>query len=142
MAKFMTKLTHAGAMLAVAAAATLGSAPASAHDRQGRYERDYRYEREYRGDRYGRYEDARDYRYDRDYRDYRRGDYRQRGYRNDTRYRCSDGSTGTILGAIAGGLLGSSVAGRHGDKTAGVIIGGAAGAVAGRAIDKNGNGCR
>lgn len=51
-------------------------------------------------------------------------------------------TTGTILGAIAGGLIGNSVAGRHGDKTAGVIIGGAVGAVAGRAIDKGGNNCR
>ncbi|VAV96601.1 hypothetical protein MNBD_ALPHA04-174, partial [hydrothermal vent metagenome] len=43
---------------------------------------------------------------------------------------------GTIIGAIAGGLLGNEVA-RRGDKTVGTIIGGAAGALAGRAIDRD-----
>jgi hypothetical protein len=50
---------------------------------------------------------------------------------------CRDrGNGGKILGAIAGGLLGSEVAGR-GDRTTGAIIGGAAGAIAGRSIDRN-----
>lgn len=86
--------------------------------------------RDYRGDH------ARDYRYrDRD-------DRRYRGARNDYRYRCNNsGSTGTIVGAIAGGLAGHEIAGRRGDKTAGVIIGGAVGAIAGRAIDKGGSRC-
>ena len=52
------------------------------------------------------------------------------------RYCRDSGSGGTILGAIAGGLLGSEIAGR-GDRTEGAIIGGAAGALAGRAIDRN-----
>lgn len=88
---------------------------------------------------------------------YRPGDYYgQRGYRrgydrrynrryyNDRRYRrgyCrDDGDTGTIVGAIAGGLLGHEIAeGRRGrgDGTAGAIIGGVAGALAGRAIDRD-----
>ena len=48
---------------------------------------------------------------------------------------------GTIIGAIAGGLLGHEVAGRRGDRTTGTIIGGAVGAVAGRAIDKGDGRC-
>ena len=79
------------------------------------------------------------------YRGYDRGYYDQRDYRSydrrgdDRRYnynrRCSNGTTGTIVGAIAGGLLGNTVAGR-GDRLLGTILGGGVGAVAGRAIDK------
>ena len=85
---------------------------------------------------------------------YQRGDYyrgsrsayygRNRGYYGRNRYyrgRCRDsGTTGTIIGAIAGGLLGKEVAeGRYnrGDGTTGAIIGGAVGALAGRAIDRD-----
>jgi uncharacterized protein YcfJ len=41
-----------------------------------------------------------------------------------------------VIGAIAGGLLGNSIAG-YGDRTAGTIIGAGVGALAGRAIDRN-----
>ena len=64
-----------------------------------------------------------------------------RGYRGG--YRCRDNGTGgTIIGAIAGGLLGNEVgrnSGRYGqgDGTAGAIIGAGVGALAGRAIDRN-----
>lgn len=62
--------------------------------------------------------------------------YYQGRYNYNYGYRCNNGSTGTIIGAIAGGLLGSQVAGR-GDRAIGAIIGGAAGALAGREIDRN-----
>jgi len=120
-AKIILSLTAAATMVVT----SLGVAtPASARDHY----------RDYRGD-YGR-----DYRYrDRDYRDSR--NYRDARY-ND-RYRCNNsGTTGTIVGAIAGGLLGHEVVGRRGDKTTGTIIGGAVGAVAGRAIDKGSSRCR
>lgn len=83
-----------------------------------------------RGDRYDRY----------DRREYRRGDryYRNNNYRND---RCDKGTGGTIIGAVAGGLLGNEVA-RRGNKTEGSIIGAAVGALAGRAIDKSDSNCR
>ncbi len=86
-----------------------------------------------------------------------RGDYGGRQYydepvyRNtrtwrgdDGRYYCrrSDGTTGLIIGAAAGGLLGREVAGRHGDRTAGLIIGAAGGALLGRAVDRGGSRCR
>jgi uncharacterized protein YcfJ len=123
MTKTFISLTAAATMVVT----SLGiAAPAAARDHY----------RDYRGD-YGR-----DYRYrDRDYRDSRQ--YRNdRNYAYGERYRCrNDGTTGTIVGAIAGGLLGHEIAGRRGDKTTGVIIGGAVGAVAGRAIDKGNGRC-
>jgi len=77
---------------------------------------------------------------DRDY--YGQGGY-ERGYRAPVRYgyRCQgSGTTGTIVGALAGGLLGNGVAGR-GDRTLGTLLGGGAGALAGRAIDRSSSGC-
>lgn len=89
-----------------------------------------------------------DRRYDRrDYRNYDRRDYRndrrydQRRYNNRNYRQCDNGTGGTIIGAIAGGLAGHEIAGR-GDRTVGTIIGGAVGAIAGRAIDKGNDGCR
>lgn len=56
----------------------------------------------------------------------------------DGRYYCKrdDGTTGTIVGAIAGGVLGNVIA-PGGSKTLGTIIGAAGGGVLGRSIDKN-----
>ena len=57
--------------------------------------------------------------------------------------RCSSGTTGTILGAVAGGLLGGEI-GRgssyRGRSTTGTIIGAGAGALLGREVD--GGNCR
>lgn len=116
-----------------AAALTMGTtalvvptAPAAA---QGYYGQDYygqRYrDRGYYGDRgYDRYRGRSYYGNDRRY------------YRNRARERCNDGDGGTIVGAIAGGLLGNQIAGR-GDRTLGTILGGGVGALAGRAIDRS-----
>jgi len=121
-------------MLSLSAAtmvATGFAVPADAHrHHNSRYERDYRgYDnRGYDNRGY----DNRGY-------DYRRGDYR---YDNGRNYRrCDNGTGGTIIGAIAGGLAGHELAGRRGDRTAGVIIGGAIGALAGRAIDRSDDRC-
>lgn len=121
---------------ALMSTATLGlAAPAAAqngyYDRDGYSSYDARYNRDNR-----RY-DRRDYRsYDR--RDYRNND--RRNYRGNYR-QCDNGTGGTVIGAIAGGLAGHEIAGR-GDRTVGAIIGGAVGALAGRAIDKGNDGCR
>jgi hypothetical protein len=58
----------------------------------------------------------------------------------DGRYRCrrSDGSTGLVIGGVAGAVLGNSVAG-HGNRGLGTVIGGVAGALAGREIDRDGS---
>ena len=70
------------------------------------------------------------------WRQLRNGDriYRDR----DGRYYCkrSDGTTGTIVGALAGGVLGNVIA-PGGSKTLGTLLGAGGGALAGRAIDKN-----
>lgn len=57
---------------------------------------------------------------------------------SDGRYYCkrSDGTTGLIVGAAAGGLLGNIVDGGH-NRLAGTLIGGALGALAGKSIDQN-----
>ncbi|SEQ91697.1 glycine zipper 2TM domain-containing protein [Sphingobium sp. YR768] len=138
----MKFLVNMGAALAMGVASlAVSAAPAQARDHYRGYDRGdyYRggYDRGYRG-------------YDRGYRgDYYRGGY-DRGYRGDRYrgyrggYRCRDNGTGgTIIGAIAGGLLGNEIGkgsgryGRRGDGTTGAIVGAGVGALAGRAIDRN-----
>lgn len=114
-----------------AAAVTAMPAAAEAQSRHGYYDNrgyDYRnYDR--------RYDNRRNYNSRYDNRAYYGGRYNYDRYGNYYGQRCS-GETGTIVGAIAGGLLGSQVAGR-GDRTIGALIGGAAGALAGNAIDRS-----
>jgi len=57
---------------------------------------------------------------------------------SDGRYYCkrSDGTTGLILGAAGGGILGNVIDGGH-SRTVGTLIGGALGALAGRSIEQN-----
>lgn len=90
------------------------------------------------------------------------GYYADRYYRNDSRYterrltdsdriyrgengqyycRRSDGSTGLIVGAIAGGVLGNVIASGR-SETLGTILGAVAGGAAGREIDRNNVRCR
>ena len=81
-------------------------------------------------------------------RDYRAGgQYRERvvnpnervyaGY--DGRYYCrrSDGTTGLIIGGVAGGLLGNVIDGGR-SRILGTLLGGGAGALAGRAVEQSG----
>src|SRR5688500_11390895 len=118
-------------LAAAAGAVALTAMPAAAEAQYRDGYRDYRYEQSYRGDRY------------------RRGDnyYRGNSYYGDRYYegrRCK-GTTGTIVGGVAGALLGREIARgsgrsfrRGGSGTTGAIIGGAIGALAGRAVDKSG----
>jgi outer membrane lipoprotein SlyB len=57
---------------------------------------------------------------------------------NDGRLRCrrSDGTTGLVVGAVAGGLLGRAIDTR-GDRTLGTVLGGVGGALAGREIERS-----
>jgi outer membrane lipoprotein SlyB len=115
-------------MFAMAGAALLGVAtlaPTAATAQYYGAPRPYHYVNDHHRGYYGR-ERARDYR-----RPYY-GD--RRIYRHD---RCDRGTGGTIIGAIAGGLLGNTAVGRYGDKTAGTIVGAGVGALAGRAIDRD-----
>ncbi|MXO89748.1 glycine zipper 2TM domain-containing protein [Pontixanthobacter aquaemixtae] len=87
------------------------------------------------------------------YGDQHRGDYGYRGeaVRRDTRiwrgrdgrYYCrkEDGTTGLLIGAAVGGLVGNELAG-NGDRTLGTILGVAGGAILGRAIDRSNSRCR
>lgn len=136
--KFLVNMGAALAMIAGSLAVT--ATPAMARDGWGRHDRGdyrgYRGHRGYRGDYYRGYRGGYRGDYYRGYRGYRGGDYRYR-------YRCRDNGTGgTIIGAIAGGLLGNEVgkgSGRYnrGDGTTGAIIGAGVGALAGRAIDRD-----
>ena len=107
----------------------------------------------------GRYEQVRHWHGDRGHygRGYDRGYYGRDYYRGGGRYyadrgryyggrgyyrgRCRDSGTGgTIIGAIAGGLLGNEIGNGsrdRGDGTTGAILGAGVGALAGRAIDRN-----
>ncbi len=57
---------------------------------------------------------------------------------NDGRYYCkrSDGTTGLIIGAAGGGILGNVIDGGR-SRTVGTLIGAALGGLAGRAVDRN-----
>ena len=62
---------------------------------------------------------------------------------NDGRYYCrrSNGTTGLIVGAAGGALLGRAVD-THGERTTGTVLGAAAGALLGRSVDRNNVRCR
>jgi hypothetical protein len=83
-----------------------------------------------------RYDPARYYRSGDRYQPYRlgRNDRVYRGY--DNRYYCrrDDGTTGLIVGGMAGGVLGNIIT-PGGYKTLGTILGAGAGALIGREID-------
>ena len=79
---------------------------------------------------------------------YQRGNYRERRlsrndqvYRGrDGRYYCrrNDGTTGLVIGGIAGGLLGNAIGG----GTLGTLLGAGGGALLGRSIDRGKVRCR
>ena len=82
---------------------------------------------------------------------YREGRYRERRltrndriYRGtDNRYYCrrNDGTTGLIVGGLAGGALGNIIAG-GGSKLLGTVIGGGGGALLGQRVDRGQVVCR
>lgn len=92
---------------------------------------------------YNGYYADRYYRDDRRYRE-RRLSENDRIYRGQNgQYYCrrSDGTTGLIVGAVAGGVLGNVIAPGN-SETLGTILGAVAGGAAGRAIDRNDVRCR
>ena len=63
--------------------------------------------------------------------------YREWRGRDGRRYcRKSDGTVGTVVGGVAGALLGRTID-THGDRTTGTVLGAAGGALAGHAIDSH-----
>ncbi|WP_200940833.1 glycine zipper 2TM domain-containing protein [Sphingomonas sp. Leaf339] len=142
----MRKFVLGAALLASAAAGMMPSVAGAQRYQDPRYQD--RYEQRYQDDD-GRYDPApryiahrNDRRYDdrRGYDDRRRyddrRDYGDRGY--DRPQRCNKGTTGALVGAIAGGLLGRTIDSR-GDRALGTILGGGAGALAGHAVEKSNN---
>ena len=82
-------------------------------------------------------------RYERSYsRDYDRNGYYQgrtwRGQDGRTRCRRSDGTTGILIGAVGGALLGRTIDTR-GDRSAGTLLGAIAGGLIGNEIARDGN---
>jgi hypothetical protein len=160
----VTRIKFATAAMLLAANLAVLPAPAmaAAQGRRDRYEdkwdrredrRDRREDRrDRREDRWDRREDRWDARdnswdparhYRRDVRARRLGRH-DRIYRgSDNRYYCKrdDGTTGLIVGGIAGGVLGHVIAPR-GSKTLGTIIGAGGGALLGRAVDDGDIVCR
>ncbi len=155
----MPKTFKRAALALLAPAMVLTASPALAHDDYGRHdnarhdngwhhgERKHDRWESRRGDRYGNdyaRQDRRDYRGD-----YRTSEYygepvyaRTRTWRGDdgrTYCRRSDGTTGLIVGGVAGALIGREVAGSRGDRTVGAILGAAGGALLGRAVDRSGS---
>lgn len=80
---------------------------------------------------------------DHDRRHYYRTDNGIRYWRGDDgRYHCrrSDGTTGLLIGGVAGALVGRSID-TEGDRATGTIVGAAAGALIGHSIDKKSARC-
>jgi hypothetical protein len=121
-------------ILTLSLAATLlvsAAAPALAHGDRGYHKGWYKKQRSDRvyyvdGDRY--YRTANGEIYD----SYGR---RYEGYR-----KCDKGTEGLVIGGLAGGALGYTIA--KGDRALGTILGAGVGALAGRAIDKSDSPCR
>lgn len=151
MKKIMIALAAAIGTLSVTATPVAADPPpwAPAHgyrDKDRGYDRGYdrydvRYDRRdrrrYRDDRrvyddYGRYYEPREV---------RRGDRVWQG--RDGRYYCQrdNGTTGLIIGAAGGALIGRAIDTR-GDRTVGTLLGAALGGVLGREIDRGSARCR
>ncbi|WEK47353.1 MAG: glycine zipper 2TM domain-containing protein [Candidatus Andeanibacterium colombiense] len=143
----MKKLFIATAAAAVASM-TLAAGPAAAE----RPYSSHSYERgSYQDYNYGRA--GYDRGYDRGYSEYdNRGRYREprrigrndRVWRgNDGNYYCQrdNGTTGLIIGAAGGALLGRAVD-THGERTTGTILGAVLGGLLGKSVDQNNARCR
>lgn len=73
-----------------------------------------------------------------------RGYYKGKVWRDlHGRLRCHrpDGTTGLIVGAAGGALVGRAID-RHGSRATGTILGAAAGALVGRQVERGGSRCR
>ena len=152
----MNRIKTAIVALLLASFVGIEALPAAAQGRNRRDRQEDRWDRrddrrDRRADQWNRrdgrnnYWDAARY-YRRDDRRYRprrlyRSDWIYRG--SDNRYYCrrDDGTTGLVLGGIAGGALGHIIA-PGGSKTLGAIVGAGAGALSGRAIDDGEIVCR
>ena len=112
MRKSILAVTMAAATIATG---TLSAAPAFARDGHGARNREYH--RTDNGIRYWRGNDGRNY------------------------CRKPNGTTGLLIGGVAGALVGRTIDTR-GDRTVGTLLGAAGGALLGREIERGGSRCR
>jgi hypothetical protein len=131
----MNKRICAALVIATVATPIVLTAPAQAQHRDRDRDRDHRWD----GDRDGwepsdRYDNNRRYKA----RKLSRDDRVYRG--KDGRYYCrrNDGTTGLVVGALAGGVLGNVVGG----GTLGTLAGAAGGGLLGRSVDRGKVKCR
>jgi uncharacterized protein YcfJ len=120
-------------LTAMAVAVPAMSATPAAAQRYNGYQDHGRYERDYRDNRRDRRAYSRDYN--------RNSYYNGRTWRDDRgRYRCnrSDGSTGLLVGAVGGALVGRTIDTR-GDRTTGTLLGAVVGGLIGNSIEKDSN---
>ncbi len=123
-----------GAFETVSPAQVFGDTSFEHHGKK-KYRKGKKYKRHHsRYDRHGRYDDRYDQRVRYDTRVWRGRDGRAYCRRDD-------GTTGLLIGAGVGALIGNEIAGR-GDRTLGAILGAAGGALLGREIDRSGYRCR
>jgi hypothetical protein len=119
-----------GAVAALLLLSFVGVSPALANQGRGRGHAKHEAREAY-------WDASRHYRHDERRYHPRRLGRNDRIYRgSDNRYYCKrdDGTTGLIVGGVAGGVLGNVIA-PGGSKTIGTLIGAGAGALIGRAID-------
>ena len=130
--------------LALALVLAASALSGCASDGYGQSDNDFaRYDYDHPDPRYNGYEADRYYRDGPQYQE-RSLSENDRLYRgNDGKYYCrrSDGTTGLVVGALAGGVLGDLIAPR-GSKTLGTLLGAGGGAIAGSAIDRSQMRCR
>lgn len=124
-------------MLVLSAAALAALVPAVPADAQGYYNQGYSnrgYNQAYNNNYYNQGYNNRGY----------NQAYQGRTWRGrDGRYYCrrSNGTTGLLVGGVAGALLGREIDGGR-NRTAGTLIGGAAGALLGREVQRSSSGSR
>ncbi|MCB5424194.1 glycine zipper 2TM domain-containing protein [Altererythrobacter sp. CC-YST694] len=120
-------------MMAIAAAGlVLPAVPAAAHERGRDHYHSHRHDDRSMYDSRGRYKEP------------RRISHNDRVWRgNDGRYYCKrdNGTTGLIIGAAGGALVGRAIDTR-GDRAVGTILGAAVGGLLGREIDRGEARCR
>jgi Glycine zipper 2TM domain len=78
---------------------------------------------------------------DRDYRTTDNGIRYWQGQDGRTYCKKPNGTTGLLIGGVAGALIGRSID-THGDRTTGTLLGAAGGALLGRAIERSNARCR
>lgn len=149
----MNALMKFSIMTVGAATMALPAVPAAAADLSVAYNnhaQTYTDGESYHRDHRDRYRDRRGHYNDRRYYGGRDRYYEEPIYRNtrvwrgnDGRYYCrrSNGTTGLIIGAAGGALLGRSVD-TYGERTTGTVLGAALGALVGREVDRGSARCR